>query len=141
MRTGHPRHARRPAEPLTRYERLREQLNFRELADRFEQLSQVLPDALRLVQEVKELQGATSQRLEVLEGRMQSEEAYLTSLQELQEAVISQSGTIQDDIKVPLYRLPPPPLVASAAIRVRIWRWILHSVTCKNVHERISRSG
>jgi hypothetical protein len=67
-----------------------------------------------LVQEVKELQGATSQRLEVLEGRMQSEEAYLTSLQELQEAVISQSGTIQDDIKVRLYRLPPPPAVASA---------------------------
>eukprot|EP00802_Teleaulax_amphioxeia_P009538 Tamp_09557.p1 GENE.Tamp_09557~~Tamp_09557.p1 ORF type:complete len:256 (-),score=27.35 Tamp_09557:997-1764(-) len=45
------------------------------------------------------VQGATSERLEVLEGRMQSEEAYLTSLQELQEAVISQSGTIQDDIK------------------------------------------
>ena len=131
--------------------RYRAQLNFRELAERFEQLSQVLPDALRCVQEVKEMQvrggvlafwrvrtgldqregaralararagmlgprpspasrtrvqGATSERLEVLEGRMQSEEAYLTSLQELQEAVISQSGTIQDDIKVRLSACP-----------------------------------
>jgi len=35
----------------------------------------------------------------VLEGRQQSEEAYLSSLQELQEAILSQSATIQDDIK------------------------------------------
>jgi len=62
----------------------------------------VLPDALRCIQEVKEIQGATSQRLEVLDGRMQGEESYLTSLQELQEAVVSQSGTIQDDITVQL---------------------------------------
>jgi hypothetical protein len=69
---------------------------------------------------------------------MQSEEAYLTSLQELQEAVISQSGTIQDDVKVRLYCLPPSPAVASAvwaphlapacSLSVRIWRWILHGV-------------
>jgi len=31
-------------------------LNFKELAERFEHLSQILPDALRCVQEVKELQ-------------------------------------------------------------------------------------
>lgn len=74
-------------------------LNFRELADRFEHLSQVLPDALRCVQEVKQVQGSVQERLEVLEGRQQSEEAYLSSLQELQEAVLSQSATIQDDIK------------------------------------------
>eukprot|EP00802_Teleaulax_amphioxeia_P006884 Tamp_06890.p1 GENE.Tamp_06890~~Tamp_06890.p1 ORF type:complete len:359 (+),score=89.42 Tamp_06890:211-1287(+) len=74
-------------------------LNFRELADRFEHLSQVLPDALRCVQEVKQVQGSVQERLEVLEGRQQSEEAYLSSLQELQEAILSQSATIQDDIK------------------------------------------
>jgi hypothetical protein len=34
-----------------------------------------------------------------IEGRQQSEEAYLSSLQELQEAILSQSATIQDDIK------------------------------------------
>lgn len=39
------------------------------------------------------------ERLEILEGRQQSEEAYLASLQELQEAVLSQSVTLQDDIK------------------------------------------
>ena len=74
-------------------------LNFRELADRFEHLSQVLPDALRCVQEVKQVQSSVQERLEVLEGRQQSEEAYLSSLQELQEAILSQSATIQDDIK------------------------------------------
>jgi hypothetical protein len=46
-------------------------LNFRELADRFEHLSQVLPDALRCVQEVKQVQGSVQERLEVLEGRQQ----------------------------------------------------------------------
>ena len=144
--------------------RHRAQLNFRELAERFEQLSQVLPDALRCVQDVKEMQvrgcvcsrvrvrarawirervrarprrvraqayqaltasrtlvqGATSERLEVLEGRMQSEEAYLTSLQELQEAVISQSGTIQDDIKVRLAAFPD-----GMRRRGRSHRWVL----------------
>jgi len=74
-------------------------LNFRELADRFEHLSQVLPDALRCVQEVKTIQASVQERLEILEGRMQSEESYLSSLQELQDAVLSQSGTLQDDIK------------------------------------------
>eukprot|EP00281_Chroomonas_sp_CCMP1168_P020171 CAMPEP_0206221802 /NCGR_PEP_ID=MMETSP0047_2-20121206/5617_1 /ASSEMBLY_ACC=CAM_ASM_000192 /TAXON_ID=195065 /ORGANISM="Chroomonas mesostigmatica_cf, Strain CCMP1168" /LENGTH=317 /DNA_ID=CAMNT_0053644577 /DNA_START=142 /DNA_END=1092 /DNA_ORIENTATION=+ len=74
-------------------------LNFRELADRFEHLSQVLPDALRCVQEVKQIQQSVSERLDILEGRQQSEEAYLASLQELQEAVLSQSVTLQDDIK------------------------------------------
>eukprot|EP00285_Hemiselmis_virescens_P012682 CAMPEP_0173393132 /NCGR_PEP_ID=MMETSP1356-20130122/21934_1 /TAXON_ID=77927 ORGANISM="Hemiselmis virescens, Strain PCC157" /NCGR_SAMPLE_ID=MMETSP1356 /ASSEMBLY_ACC=CAM_ASM_000847 /LENGTH=283 /DNA_ID=CAMNT_0014351107 /DNA_START=74 /DNA_END=921 /DNA_ORIENTATION=+ len=74
-------------------------LNFRELAERFEHLSQVLPDALRCVQEVKQMQQSVQERLDILEGRQQSEEAYLSSLQELQEAVMSQSGTLQDDIK------------------------------------------
>eukprot|EP00960_Hanusia_phi_P016101 474203-Hanusia_phi.AAC.4 len=65
-------------------------LNFKELADRFEHLSQVLPDALRCVQEVKQLQGtvqvccslfyerpltSSQERLTVLEGRQQSEES------------------------------------------------------------------
>ncbi len=34
-------------------------------------------------------------KLDILEGRQQSEEAYLSSLQELQEAVMSQAGTLQ----------------------------------------------
>jgi len=33
------------------------------------------------VQEVKQVQGSVQERLEVLEGRQQSEEAYLSSLQ------------------------------------------------------------
>lgn len=74
-------------------------LNFRELAERFEHLSQVLPDALRCVQEVKQLQQSVQERLDILEGRQQSEEAYLSSLQELQEAIMSQGSTLQDDIK------------------------------------------
>ena len=82
-------------------------LNFRELADRFEHLSQVLPDALRCVQEVKQVQSSVQERLEVLEGRQQSEEAYLSSLQELQEAILSQSATIQDDIKDRMAQLRP----------------------------------
>ncbi|KAJ1494475.1 hypothetical protein T484DRAFT_1765614 [Baffinella frigidus] len=74
-------------------------LNFRELAERFEHLSQVLPDALRCVQEVKDLQASVQERLDVLEGRQQSEEAYASSLKELQEAIESQSFTLQEDIK------------------------------------------
>ena len=35
----------------------------------------------RCVQEVKQVQGSVQERLEVLEGRQQSEEAYLSSLQ------------------------------------------------------------
>jgi len=74
-------------------------LNFKELAERFEHLSQVLPDALRCVQEVKDMQSSVQERLDVLEGRQQSEEAYAASLKELQEAIESQSITLQEDIK------------------------------------------
>jgi len=51
------------------------------------------------VQEVREQQGSVSKRLEVLDGRLKSEEAYLSSLHELQEAIVSQRGTVEDDIK------------------------------------------
>ena len=50
----------------------------------------MLPDALRCVQEVKQIQQSVQERLDILEGRQQSEEAYLSSLQELQEAIMSQ---------------------------------------------------
>ncbi len=51
------------------------------------------------MQEVRDQQGSVSKRLEVLDGRLKSEEAYLSSLHELQEAIVSQRGTVEDDIK------------------------------------------
>ncbi len=37
--------------------------------------------------------------MDILEGRQASEEAYLASLQELQDAILSQSATLQDDVR------------------------------------------
>ncbi|EKX48946.1 hypothetical protein GUITHDRAFT_105573 [Guillardia theta CCMP2712] len=58
-------------------------LNFKELADRFEHLSQVLPDALRCVQEVKQLQGTVQDdikdRMAQLRQVIDDREMYLLS--------------------------------------------------------------
>ena len=74
-------------------------LKFSELAARFEHLNQVLPDMLRCVQEVKGLQKSVAERLELLEKRQEGEEAHLSALQELQEAIRSQSESLQLNVK------------------------------------------
>ena len=80
-------------------------LKFSELAARFEHLNQVLPDMLRCVHEVKDLQKSVAERLELLERRQQSEEAHLSSLQELQEAIRSQSEILQQNVKESMAQL------------------------------------
>jgi hypothetical protein len=54
---------------------------------------------LRCVHEVKALQKSVAERLEMLERRQEGEEAYLSSLQELQEAIQSQSEILQQNVK------------------------------------------
>ena len=80
-------------------------MKFSELAERFEHLSQVLPDMLKCVQEIKTMQSSVGERVEILERRQQSEEAYLASLQELQEAVRTQAATLYQNIRDSMVQL------------------------------------
>jgi hypothetical protein len=80
-------------------------LKFSELAERFEHLNQVLPDMLRCVHEVKGLQQSVAEQVDTLERRQQSEEAYLSSLQELQEAILSQGAVLHQGVRESMAQL------------------------------------